>query len=198
MAGRLFLARLPSLKAPEASGGSRASLVGQDVVVVLDDIRVLRRVDQRVVLIGGLLAVFAPAEPAGSLEVHLRPVPGASKREQALQGSPQGSGRRRSRRRNRTGRSCGTSAATRRCRMPGGSDANHSRVRSSIGRPGVSPLRSPCRIRTIWRRPPQGHAGIVSVRVGTLVQVTFPHPWQTCSATPGMSSRVPDSASSTP
>jgi hypothetical protein len=44
MAGRLFLARLPSLKAPEASGGSRASLVGQDFVVVLDDIRVLRRV----------------------------------------------------------------------------------------------------------------------------------------------------------
>ena len=133
---RLFLDRLPSLKAPEAPGGSRASLVGQHVVVVLDDIRVLRRVDQRVVLIGGLLAVFAPAEPAGSLEVHVRPVPGASKREQALQGSPQGSGRRRSSRRNRTGRSCGTSAATRRCRMPGGSDANHSRVRSVDRPPG--------------------------------------------------------------
>jgi hypothetical protein len=80
---RLFLDRPPSLKAPEASGGSRASLVGQHVVVVLDDIRVLRRVDQRVVLIGGLLAVVAPAEPAeGSPEVHLRPLPGASQREQ--------------------------------------------------------------------------------------------------------------------
>ena len=85
-----FLDYLPSLKAPEAPGGSRASLVGQDVVVVLDDIRVLRRVDQRVVLIGGLLAVFAPAEPAGSLEVHVRPLPGASQREQGLRGSPQG------------------------------------------------------------------------------------------------------------
>lgn len=85
-ARRLFLDRLPSLKAPEAPGGSRASLVGQHVVVVLDDIRVLRRVDQRVVLIGGLLAVFAPAEPAGNLEVHLRPLPGASQREQALRG----------------------------------------------------------------------------------------------------------------
>ena len=49
--------------------------------------------------------------------------------------------------------------------------------------PSVFPPRSPCRIRTIWRRPPQGHAGIVSVRVGTSLQVTFPHPRQTCSAT---------------
>ena len=63
--------------------------------------------------------------------------------------------------------------------------------------PGVSPLRGRCLIRTIWRRPPQGHAGIVSARVGTSLHVTFPHPWQTCSATPGMSSRVPDSAPST-
>jgi hypothetical protein len=75
----LSLARLPSLKASEAPGGSRASLVGQHVVVVLDDIRVLRRVDQRVVLIGGLLAVVAPTEPAeGSPEVHLRPLPGVA------------------------------------------------------------------------------------------------------------------------
>jgi hypothetical protein len=81
-----FLDRLPSLKAPEAPGGSRASLVGQHVVVVLDDIRVLRRVDQRVVLIGRLPVVFTPAEPAGSLEVHLRPLPGAAQREQALRG----------------------------------------------------------------------------------------------------------------
>ena len=54
-ARRLFLDRLPSLKAPEAPGGSRASLVGQHVVVVLDDIRVLRRVDQRIVLFAAFL-----------------------------------------------------------------------------------------------------------------------------------------------
>lgn len=34
----------PSPKAPEAPGGSRASLVGQHVVVVLDDVRVRRGV----------------------------------------------------------------------------------------------------------------------------------------------------------
>jgi hypothetical protein len=28
--------------------------------------------------------------------------------------------------------------------------------------------------------------GIVSVRSGTVLQVTFPHVWQMCSATPGM------------
>src|SRR5215213_8198984 len=82
-ARRLFLDRLPSLKAPEAPGGSRACLVGQNVVVVLDDIGVLRCVDQRVVLIVGLVAVVASAEPAeGSPEVHLHPLPGASPREQ--------------------------------------------------------------------------------------------------------------------
>src|SRR5215207_5431985 len=84
---RLFLDRLPSLKAPEVPGRSRASLVGQHVVVVLDDIRVRRCVDQRVVLIGGLLAVVAPAEPAeGSPDVHLRPLPSASQARTALRG----------------------------------------------------------------------------------------------------------------
>jgi hypothetical protein len=39
----------------KAPGWSRASHVGQHVVVVFDDIRVLRRVDQRVVLIGAFL-----------------------------------------------------------------------------------------------------------------------------------------------
>jgi hypothetical protein len=72
------------------------------VVVVFDDIRVLRRVDQRVVLIGGLLAVVAPAEPAqGSPEVHLGPLPGASLREpdrltEGMRTAAPGSGRIRS------------------------------------------------------------------------------------------------------
>ena len=35
---------------------------------------------------------------------------------------------------------------------------------------------------------------MVSVRVGTAPQVTFPHAWQMCSATAGMSYGVPDSA----
>jgi hypothetical protein len=91
--GRLLLDRPPSLKAPEAPGGSRTSLVCQHVVVVLDHIRVLRRVDQRVVLFGGLLAVVAPAEPAErSPEVHLRPLPGASQREQPSGWQKVGSG----------------------------------------------------------------------------------------------------------
>jgi hypothetical protein len=37
-------------------------------------------------------------------------------------------------------------------------------------------LRSLCRIRTIWRRPPQGQRGIVSGRnLGTLLRLTCPH-----------------------
>ena len=74
----------------------------------------------------------------------------------------------------------------------------HSRARSSFRPPGLSPLRSLCRMRTIWRRPPHGQAGIVSVRLGTVLQLTVPHAWQTSSATAAMSSGLPDPASSPP
>ena len=72
----------------------------------------------------------------------------------------------------------------------------HSRARSSLRPPGLSPLRSLCRMRTIWRRPPHGQAGIVSVRLGTVLQLTVPHAWQTSSATAAMSRGLPDPASS--
>ena len=72
----------------------------------------------------------------------------------------------------------------------------HSRARSSFRPPGLSPLRSLCRMRTIWRRPPHLQAGIVSVRLGTVLQLTVPHAWQTSSATAAMSSGLPDPASS--
>ena len=48
-----------------------------------------------------------------------------------------------------------------------------------------------CRIRIIWRCPPQWQAGIVSVRVGTGPEVTCAHDWHTCSATAGMPSVYP-------
>ena len=57
---------------------------------------------------------------------------------------------------------------------------------SSVGRPGASSLRSRWRILTIWRRPPHAQAGIVSVRSGTVLQVSFPHVWQMYSATAGI------------
>jgi hypothetical protein len=53
-------------------------------------------------------------------------------------------------------------------------------------------------MRTIWRRPPHGQADIVSVRLGTVLQLTVPHAWQTSSATAAMSSGLPDPASSPP
>jgi hypothetical protein len=56
--------------------------------------------------------------------------------------------------------------------------------RSSVGRPGASSLRSRWRILTIWRRPPDAQAGIVSVRSVTVLKVTFPQVRQMCSATP--------------
>jgi hypothetical protein len=71
-------------------------------------------------------------------------------------------------------------------RVPVGPTRGQTRSRSSARSRGLSPLCSPCRIRTIWRRPPHGQAGIVSVRVGTALQVSFPHAWQMCSATAGI------------
>lgn len=53
-----------------------------------------------------------------------------------------------------------------------------------------------CLIRTIWRRPPHGHFGIVSGRnLGTLLWLTAPHAWQTSSATAPMPRRVPTAIS---
>jgi hypothetical protein len=49
---------------------------------------------------------------------------------------------------------------------------------------GVRPLSAshPVQVRPSWRRPPHEQAGIVSVRLGTLLLVTSPHAWQTSSA----------------
>src|SRR5215216_7315975 len=70
----------------------------------------------------------------------------------------------------------------------------HSRARSPLRAPDLSPFRSPCRIRTIWRRPPHAQGGIVSGRnLGTLLQLTFPHAWQTSSAAAAMSRGLPES-----
>ena len=88
---------------------------------------------------------------------------------------------------------------TRRARLVGARRAGvrgHSRARSSLRRPGLSALRSLCRMRTIWRRPPHGQAGIVSVRLGTVLQLTVPHAWQMSSATAAMSRGLPEPASS--
>jgi hypothetical protein len=98
----------------------------------------------------------------------------------------------------RTGRSCGLSSATKGRRVPVGPARGQTRARSSVRSRGLSPLRSPCRIRTIWRRPPHGQAGIVSVRVGTALQVSFPHAWQMCSATAGMLRELPEPAEAVP
>jgi hypothetical protein len=53
-------------------------------------------------------------------------------------------------------------------------------------------------MRTSWRRPPHEQAGIVSVRLGTLLLVTSPHAWQTSSAMATMSGWIPELASSHP
>jgi hypothetical protein len=74
-------------------------------------------------------------------------------------------------------------------------DEGHSRARLSLRSPRLSAFRGLCRIRTIWRRPPHSQGGIVSVRLGTLLQVTFPHAWQRCSAIAAMSGGLPESAS---
>jgi hypothetical protein len=61
---------------------------------------------------------------------------------------------------------------------------------SPLRRPDLSRLHRPCRIRTICRRPSHaGQAGIVSVRVGTRLQVTSPHRWHTSSACAAVSPR---------
>ncbi len=94
-----------------------------------------------------------------------------------LSGIRLGSGRRRSWRRSRTGRSCGLSATTRRRQVP----RDHRCASRWGGRAGSAG--SLCRIRTIRRRPPHVQAGIVSVRLGTLLHVVFPQDWQMSSAT---------------
>jgi hypothetical protein len=53
-------------------------------------------------------------------------------------------------------------------------------------------------MRTSWRRLPHEQAGIVSVRLGTLVLVTSPHAWQTNSAMATMSGWIPELDSSHP